>query len=77
MGMTGKSDLAHSYQRGVGGDIRNMGNWGREQMGRPTLAHPNTPAAPTTIPVPPVTDVPKVGMYYEFGKSAALATFAI
>jgi len=83
MGMTGSSDAAHSYQRGVGGDIRNMGNWGREQMGADLLAHPNTPPAPkpaaiqppSVVPVPDV--LPKTSMFYEFGKSAALATFSI
>jgi hypothetical protein len=81
LGMTGKSDLAHSYQRGVGGDIRNTGNWGREQLNRPLLAHPNTPAAPkapTEVPAPNVVpEAPKAAMFYEFGKIAALAAFAI
>lgn len=79
LGMTGSSDLAHSYQRGVGGDIRNMGNWAREQMGNPTLAHPNTPPVPKTVPAPSVVppEAPKTGMFYEFGRTAALATFTL
>jgi len=84
LGMTGSSDLAHSYQRGIGGDVRNMGNWGREQMGRPLLAHPNTPPPPKVVPAPDVTptpsvtpEIPKTGMFYEFGKTAALSAFAI
>lgn len=76
LGMTGSSDLAHSYQRGIGGDIRNVGNWGREQMGRPLLAHPNTPPLPKEVPAPSVApEAPKAAMYYEFGKKAALASF--
>ena len=81
LGMTGTTDLAHSYQRGVGGDIRNMGNWGREQLNQPLLAHPNTPAAPkppAEVPAPNVVpEAPKAAMFYEFGKNAALNTFAI
>lgn len=82
LGMTGSSDLAHSYQRGIGGDIRNMGNWGREQLGRPLLAHPNTPPAPKApevVPVPSVApnEPPKMGMFYEYGKIAALTTFIL
>jgi len=82
-GMTGTSDLHHSYQRGVGGDIRNMGNALRFETGQDQLAHPNTPpkpppppaGAPGVTPVPDVT--PKMGMYYEFGKKAALSAYAI
>lgn len=79
LGMTGSGDLAHSYQRGVGGDIRNMGNWAREQMGSPTLAHPNTPPVPKTVPAPSVVppDAPKVGMFYAFGKMAAISAFTL
>jgi hypothetical protein len=90
LGMTGTSDLAHSYQRGVGGDIRNMGNWGRKQMNLPPLAHPNTPAVkkpPAEVPAPnviPPAEAPapnvappeaKIGMFYEFGRVAALTAF--
>jgi hypothetical protein len=81
MGMTGKSELAHSYQRGIGGDIRNMGNWGREQMGQPLLKHPNTPpppVPPAEVPVPNVVpEAPKAAMFYEFGKIAAIAAFSL
>jgi hypothetical protein len=80
LGMTGNSDFAHSYQRGVGGDIRNMGNWTRDQMGAPRVAHPDTPPPPVVTPQGFDTrthpaNVEKEGMFYEFGKSAALADF--
>ncbi len=64
LGMTGTGALAQKYQQTVGGDIRNMGNWGREQLGNPALPHPGGVA-------------PKVARFYEFGKSAALTAFDI
>lgn len=78
LGMTGKSELAHSYQRGLGADVRNVGNWGREQLGLQRLRHPNTPPAPPTPPaeVPSVTPT-KTSMYYDAGMAAALETFAL
>jgi hypothetical protein len=43
MMMGGKSPLSHSYQRGIGSDIRNIANKGREAMGTPTVKMPRPP----------------------------------